>query len=86
MKMKEVSRDEKFPEEYGNGSVEELPGELISTGPSETELVQVALLMRLYDLGMAILTSLDEDKANQVYEAHEKGEHFNPPVFIPDVD
>lgn len=61
-------------------------GMLMSTGPSETELVQVALLMRLYDLGMAILTSMDEDKANQVFEAHEKGEHFNPPVFIPDVD
>jgi len=82
--MKEVSRDEKFPNDPKEGSVEELPGELISTGPSETELVQVALLMRLYDLGMAILTAMDEDKANQVYEAHENGGHFNPPIFIPE--
>lgn len=86
--MREVTRDSKWVEE---DSDRELPGELIPTDanagsrqPSETELVQVALLMRLYDLGMAILTSMDDDKANQVYEAHEKGGHFNPPIFIPD--
>lgn len=77
--MREVTRDEKFPDEETTGEV------VLNTSPSETELVQVALLMRLYDLGMAILTSMNEDRANQVYEAHEKGEHFNPPVFIPDV-
>lgn len=64
--------------------MDRLEAHLISTGPSETELVQVALLMRLYDLGMAILTSMDENKANQVFEAHEKGGHFNPPIFIPE--
>lgn len=78
--MREVTRD---PGSLGDDSAKEITGELIESGPSETELVQVALLMRLYDLGMAILTSLDEDKANQVFEAHEKGEHFNPPIFIP---
>lgn len=85
--MRETTRDNQFPNDPKEGTGEELPGaELISTGPSETELVQVALLMRLYDLGMAILTAMDEDKANQVFEAHEKGGHFNPPVFIPDVE
>lgn len=93
--MREVPRDDKWNEETDermkdvqqgmNESMDNLEATLESTGPSETELVQVALLMRLYDLGMAILTSMDEDKANQVYEAHEKGGHFNPPVFIPDV-
>ena len=74
--MREVTRDEKFPEEYGNKP---------QSPPSETELVQIALMMRLYDLGMAILTAVDENKANMVYEAHEKGENFNPPLFIPDI-
>lgn len=83
--MREVTRDEQFPNDPKEGTGEELPALIGNTGPSETELVQVALLMRLYDLGMAILTSMDEDKANQVFEAHEKGEHFNPPVFIPEV-
>ena len=82
--MREVTRDEKFPNEPREETTgETFSGEVLQTSPSETELVQVALLMRLYDLGMAILTSMDEDKANQVFEAHEKGEHFNPPIFIP---
>lgn len=52
-------------------------------GPSETELVIIALLMRLYDLNLAQLASVDADRADEVYEAHSKGEHFNPQVFIP---
>jgi len=84
MKMKEVSRDEKFPNDPKEGSAEELPAQLMSTGPSETELVIVALLMRLYDLNLAILSNLDEARADEIYEAHEKGGHFNPPIFIPE--
>lgn len=96
-KMREVPKDEKWIDEkavspsgtnvppFENGTTE--PVELIgNTSPSETELVIVSLLMRLNDIGMAILTHMDEEKANQVYEAHEKGEHFNPPVFIPEVN
>lgn len=78
--MREVTRD---PGSLGDDSAKEITGELIESGPSETELVQVALLMRLYDLGMAILTELNESRADEVFEAHERGEHFNPPIFIP---
>lgn len=91
--MREVTRDEKFPNDPKEGTGEELPSLIGNTDanagsrqPSETELVIVSLLMRLYDLNLAILTHLDEDRADDIYEAHEKGGHFNPPIFIPDVD
>jgi len=61
---------------------EELPPVLVSE-PSEQDLVQIALLMRLYDIGMAILTHLDEDTANELYEHHENKGHNNPDIFIP---
>lgn len=93
--MREVPRDDKWNSETDTrmknvqqdigDSLMHLEAQQISVGPSETELVIVSLLMRLYDVQMAILTSMDEDKANQVYESHEKGEHFNPPIFVPDV-
>ena len=79
--MRETTRDEQFPQEYGN----EITGEILETSPSETELVIVSLLMRLYDLNLAILNHLDENRANEIYEAHEKGLHFNPPIFVPEV-
>ncbi len=51
--------------------------------PSETDLAVIALLMRIYDLQLANLNAVDPDRANEIYEAHEKGEHFNPMLFIP---
>lgn len=80
--MREATRDEKFPQEYGN----EITGEVLETSPSETELVIVSLMMRLYDLNLAILSHLDEQRADEIYEAHEKGEHFNPPIFVPETN
>ena len=81
--MHETTRDSKWVEE---GTGEELPAQLVTTGPSETELVIVSLLMRLYDLNLAILATMNEARADEIYEAHEKGGHFNPPIFIPDAD
>lgn len=81
--MREVTRDEKFPEDAKTEGNTELSAELISTGPSETELVIVALLMRIYDVQSALLAHFDEARANEVYETHEKGGHFNPQIFIP---
>lgn len=60
-------------------------GQLMTTGPSETELVTVALLMRLYDINLALLNHFDPARANEIYDAHEKGGSFNPPIFIPQV-
>lgn len=74
--MREVTRDDKWDEST--------PLEM-HTSPSETELVTVSLLMRLYDLNLAILAGLNEVRADEIYEAHERGEHFNPPIFVPDV-
>jgi hypothetical protein len=34
---------------------------------------------------MAILTVLDEETAGKVFDAHEQGENFNPPMYIPDL-
>jgi hypothetical protein len=81
--MKEVEPDNKWvedtPEEFG------VSQELMSTGPSDAELLSITILARLYDIGMAILTHLDEETAGKVFEAHEKGENFNPPMYIPDL-
>lgn len=75
--MRETTRDNQFPSDPKE------PGLEATAAPSETELVIVALLMRLYDLNLAILSTMDEKRADEIYEAHEKGGHFNPPVFIP---
>lgn len=94
--MREVPRDDKWNNETDarmkgvqddmNGSMDNLEAQLVSTGPSETELVIVSLLMRLYDINLAILNHLNESRADEIYEAHEKGEHFNPPIFVPEVN
>lgn len=93
--MREVPRDEKWHEgtdarmaevqQNMNDSMDHLEAMENSTGPSEAELVQIALLMRLYDLNMALLSVMSKVTADEVYEAHARGEHFNPPVFLPDM-
>lgn len=82
--MREVPRDEKWIDAENDGEAgTEFEAVLESTGPSETELVMVALLMRLYDINMALLSHVNKQTADSIYEAHEKGGHFNPPIFIP---
>jgi hypothetical protein len=77
--MKEVAPDNKWGED------QTLFPELVSTGPSDAELLTITLLGRLYDIQMAILTVLDEETAGKVFDAHEQGENFNPPMYIPDL-
>lgn len=57
----------------------------VPSAPNDAELISITLLARLYDVGMAILTVLDEQTAGKVYEAHSQGENFNPEMFIPDL-
>lgn len=39
--------------------------------------------MRTYDLMLALLSSIDADKAKTVVEMHERGEYFCPaPAFV----
>lgn len=87
--MKEVEPDNKWIEDAGyvptNTPQEFGETELVTTGPSEAELLTITLLTRLYDIGMAILTVMDEEKAGMVFDAHDKGENFNPELFIPDL-
>lgn len=62
---------------------ESFSAELVAGRPTEAELVTIGLLMRLYDLQLAILHCLDEEKADEVYDHHEKGGHYNPTIFVP---
>lgn len=98
-KMRETKRDEKwYPEEHPGVPREQLDsisesvdnleahqGENTApaASPSETELVIVALLMRNYDISMALLSHFDKETADRIYDAHENGGTFNPPIFIP---
>lgn len=61
-------------------------GILMTTGPSETDLVIVSLLMRLYDIQMALLSKVDKELADSIYDTHNGGGHFNPQIFIPSTD
>jgi hypothetical protein len=64
---------------------EEIAGSLIESGPSEESLVTVALLMRIYDIQMAILSHFDKPTADKIYDMHAKGGHYNPPIYVPKV-
>lgn len=87
--MREVNRDEKFPEEYGNESSdagsEHLEPVLDNTEPTTQELITISLLMRNYDLLLALLNHFDKELADEVWEAHSKGGHMNPAMFLPDL-
>lgn len=74
--MREVPRDDKWGEENTPNTT--------AGSPSEAELVIISLLMRLYDIQMALLNEANEKRADAIYEAHEQGGHFNPEIFIPD--
>lgn len=84
--MHESEPDNQFPDDP---KVEqELPTGVTEiegvAAPSQAELIQIALLMRIYDAQMELLRHFNPTAAEVVYEAHERGEHGNPPVFLPD--
>lgn len=51
----------------------------------ENSLVIISLLMRLYDIQMALLSEMNKDLADSIYDTHALGGHFNPQIFIPNV-
>lgn len=57
----------------------------VATGndPNEILKAQLVMLMRLYDIQMAILTKTDPKQADNIFDAHDRGELFNPQLFIP---
>ena len=48
----------------------------------QVQTAQLVVLMRLYDIGMASLSKLDEATANDVYSKHESGSTFGPDIWI----
>lgn len=53
--------------------------------PSTESKVVITMLMRLYDIQMAMLNEMNPDVADRIYDAHDKGEFFNPEIFIPEI-
>jgi hypothetical protein len=39
--------------------------------------------MRNYDLLLALVSAANPERADEIYNAHERGEHFNPEIFVP---
>jgi hypothetical protein len=62
-----------------------LPEQVLEAQPSEESKIIIALLMRIYDVQMALLTKVDPDTADRIYDAHERGEDFNPTIYIPEI-
>lgn len=48
-------------------------------------LAQLTLLMRIYDVQMALLNEANEERADEIYDWHEAGHTFNPPIYLVDV-
>lgn len=83
--MRETIRDEKFP---NDPKPVEVLGELRDSGPGlqdvlDVLMLQTAILMRLYDVNMALLNEVDEERADAVFDRHADGGHFNPPTMVP---
>jgi hypothetical protein len=55
-------------EEGFSAGMDALEGRLITSGPSEEQLVIVALLMRLYDVNMALLSHFDKETADRIFD------------------
>lgn len=87
--MKEVEPDKQFDETpvflpevelIGSGN-EELVEVLNKI--HEATLANTALLMRLYDIQLALLSYGNKTVADSLFDTHAEGGHFNPPIFIP---
>ena len=54
--------------------------------PSTESKIIIAMLMRIYDVQMAMLSHLNKPMADKIYDAHEAGKDFNPTIYIPEID
>lgn len=82
--MKEVEPDNKWQDE--NGPVKKEPeSDGLDYRPGVIELLDanLVLLARLYDVSMAILSHIDKDEADALYDAHDRGELKNPGLWMP---
>lgn len=78
--MRESIEDQKFPD--SSKRVLEVAAKKTS-GPSEAELVIISLLMRIYDVNLALLSHFNSEVADEIHDGHAEGKSFNPPMFIP---
>lgn len=73
--MREVTRDSKWLNDVKQQINQ----------PSEESKIIIALLMRIYDVQMALLSHASKGDADKLYDAHARGEDFNPQIFIPEI-
>lgn len=60
-----------------------------TTGPTQPgepeamsmEMAHLVLLQRIYDVQLAILNEMNSDRADEIFEEHERGRNFNPPIW-----
>lgn len=81
--MKEIKPESGLTDPAELEQAVELEPLLVNTGPSETELVIIGLLMRIYDAQMALLGAHYEEAAAELWDIHEAGGHRNPTMWIP---
>lgn len=59
---------------------------LLEAQPSTESKIIISLLMRIYDVQMALLTKVDPETADKLFDAHEEGKDFNPTIYIPEIN
>lgn len=51
----------------------------------EVQMAQLVVLQRIYDVQSAILAEMNEDRADEIFDAHEQGRLFGPDiVWVPE--
>jgi hypothetical protein len=56
---------------------------VLESQPDEVQSAILVTLMRLYDVQMALLNEINPTVADFIFEKHEKGEDYNPTIYIP---
>lgn len=83
--MKEVEPDSKWLDTPGIPEKETTDPEIsVDEYEREVQKAQLVMLMRIYDVQMALLTKMDPENANKIFDSHDTGELFNPQLFIPE--
>lgn len=52
---------------------------------SDTNLVIAMLLVRIYDVQMAMLREINPAAAIELYELHNEGQNNNPHLWVPEI-
>lgn len=74
--MHESERDSKWQDER-EGNV---TGKVTLNDVFELQMAQLIVLQRIYDVQLALLSDVDPDRADELYEGHENGRIYGPPI------